>query len=121
MKKIGNVEEALKMLEEYSIRQAQTLETGNSKVGNKCFDYKINCLSYLYKHGKLKMLEDYLSYENVGVRETAAYAYLSICPQKGEKVLSEIARGNYGFHSITAEMTLKEWKEGRLEFLFRLK
>lgn len=39
-------------------------------------------------------------------------------PQKGEDVLSEIANGNYGFLSINAEMTLKEWKEGRLKFLF---
>ncbi|MBR1411453.1 MAG: DUF2019 domain-containing protein [Prevotella sp.] len=119
MKTIDNIEEALNMFEEYSIKQSQTLETGNYKVGNKCFDKKMKCLSYLYKHGKLEILEKYLSHENVGVRETAAYAYLSICPQEGEKVLSEIARGNYGFHSISAEMTLKEWKEGRLAFLFK--
>ena len=119
MNTIENVKEALKMFEENSIKQSQTLETGNYKVGNKCFDKKMKSLSYLYKQGKLDLLEKYLSHENVGVRETAAYAYLSICPQKGKKVLSEIAHGNYGFHSINAEMTLKEWNEGRLKFIFQ--
>ena len=119
MKTIDSVEEALKMFEENSIRQAQTLETGNYKIGNKCFDNKMKCLSYIYKCGKLKELEKYLAHENVGLRETAAYAYLSICPQEGEVVLSEIAQGNYGFHSLTAEMTLKEWKEGKLSFIFQ--
>ena len=121
MKTIENVEEALRLFEENSIKQAQTLEIGNYKLGNKCFDNIMKCLSCLYKQGKLDLLEPFLSHENAGVRETAAYAYLSVCPQKGEDVLSEIANGNYGFLSINAEMTLKEWKEGRLKFLFRLK
>ncbi len=119
MKTIKSVEEAISLFEENSIKQAQTMETGDYKVGNLCFDNKIKCLSYLYEHEKLELLENYLSHENVGVRETAAYAYLSICPQKGEEVLSEIANGDYGFHSINAEMTLKEWKGGRLTFLFQ--
>ena len=118
MKTIENVDEAIKLFEENSIKKALTLETGNYKVGNKCFDNIIKCLSYLYKQGKLEMLEPFLTHENAGVRETAAYAYLYVCPQKGEDVLSEIANGNYGFLSINAEMTLKEWKDGRLRFLF---
>ena len=36
MKTIENVDEALSMFEENSIKKAQTLETGNYKVGNKC-------------------------------------------------------------------------------------
>ena len=118
MKTIENVEEALRLFEENSIKQAQTLEIGNYKLGNKCFDNIMKCLSCLYKQGKLDLLEPFLSHENAGVRETAAYAYLYVCPQKGEDVLSEIANGNYGFLSINAEMTLKEWKEGRLKFIF---
>lgn len=114
MKTISSIEEAIRLFEENSVKQAQTMETGDYKVGNQCFDNKIKCLSYLYEHGKLELLENYLSHENVGVRETAAYAYLSFCPQKGEEVLSEIANGDYGFHTITAEMTLKEWKDGKL-------
>ena len=118
MKTIGNVDEALRLFEENSIKKARTMETGNYKDGNKCFDIIMKCLSYLYKQGKLEMLEPFLSHENAGVRETAAYAYLYVCPQKGEDVLLEIANGNYGFLSINAEKTLKEWREGRLEFLF---
>ena len=38
MKTIETVDEALRLFEEYSIKQAQTMETGNYKVGNKCFD-----------------------------------------------------------------------------------
>ena len=121
MKTIENVEEAIRLFEENSIKQAQTLNTGNFKVGNRCFDNKIKCLSYLYKKGKLEMLEKYLLHENVGVRESAAYAYLFVCPQKGESVLSEIANGNYGIHSLNADMILREWKSGSLKFLFKEK
>lgn len=119
MKTINSIEEAIRLFEENSVKQAKTMETGDYKVGNLCFDNKIKCLSYLYEHGKLELLEKYLSHENVGVRETAAYAFLSFCPQKGEEILSEIANGDYGFHTITAEMTLKEWKDGKLTFLFQ--
>ena len=87
MKRIDNVEEALKLFEENTIKQVQTFETGNFKVGNKCFDNQIRCLSYLHKQGKIE-------------------------------VLSKIATGNYGFHSINAEMLLKEWKDGNLVFLY---
>lgn len=118
MKRIDNVEEALKLFEENTIKQAQTFETGNFKVGNKCFDNQIRCLSYLHKQGKIEMLEPFLSHENPGVRESAAYAFLSIHPQRAEEVLSEIATGNYGFHSINAEMLLKEWNDGNLVFLY---
>jgi hypothetical protein len=118
MKTITSQEEALKLFEENSIKQAQTLETGNFKLGNECFDNKIKCLSYLYKTNGMGMLEQLLSHENVGVRESASYAYLSVCPQKGEEVLSEIANGNYGIHSFNAEMILKEWKKRELKFIF---
>ena len=119
MKKIASIEEAIKLFEENSIKQGQTMKTGNYKEGNKCFNNKMKCLSYLYKLGRMEALEELLSHEDVGVRESASYAYLSVCPQKGEDVLSEIANGNYGFHSLNAEMILKEWKEGRLTFIFQ--
>ena len=118
MKTIKSQEEALRLFEENSIKQAQTLETGNYKLGNRCFDNKIKCLSYLYKTNGMGMLEQLLSHENVGVRESASYAYLSVCPKKGEEVLSEIANGSYGIHSFNAEMILKEWKKGELKFIF---
>ena len=74
MKTIENVDEALRLFEENSIKQAQTLDTGNYKVGNKFFDDIMKFLSYLYKQGKLEMLEPFLSHENAGVRETAVVA-----------------------------------------------
>ena len=70
MKTIKSQEEALRLFEENSIKQAQTLETGNFKLGNECFDNKIKCLSYLYKTNGMGMLEQLLSHENVGVRES---------------------------------------------------
>ena len=35
MKTIGNVDEALRLFEENSIKKARTMETGNYKDGNK--------------------------------------------------------------------------------------
>ena len=118
IQRFSGQDKALKLFEENSIKQAQTLKTGNYKLGNECFDNKIKCLSYLYKTNGMGMLEQLLSHENVGVRESASYAYLSVCPQKGEEVLSEIANGTYGIHSFNAEMILKEWKKGELKFIF---
>ena len=62
MKTIGNVDEALRLFEENSIKQAQTLDTGNYEVGNKCFDNIMKCLTYLYKQEKLDLLEPFLSH-----------------------------------------------------------
>ena len=50
MKTIENVDEALRLFEENSIKQAQTLDTGNYKVGNKCFDKgNWKCWSHFFR------------------------------------------------------------------------
>ena len=52
MKRIDNVEEALKLFEENTIKQAQTFETGNFKVGNKCFDNQSDAFPIFISRGK---------------------------------------------------------------------
>jgi len=106
MKTIDCLEEALKMFEENSIRQAQTLQTGNYKIGNKYFDNKMKCLSYIYKYGKLKELEKFLAHENVGVRESAACAQNLARCDTFSFIPSILERKSDHFHHILCDFSI---------------
>jgi hypothetical protein len=54
---------------------------------------------------------------DIGVRKWAAAHALDFAPDQGEPVLSEIARDDpAGILGFGAEMTLEEWRGGRLRF-----
>jgi len=52
---------------------------------------------------------------NQGVRMWAAAHGLMFAPEAAERVLSELAAGR-GIVALNAQMTLKEWRRGRLRF-----
>lgn len=118
MNKIKNIEEAISLFVDNAKEHAISSMTGNYKKGNKCFDNKMKCLSFLYKEHKLELLQVYLTHKDVGVRESTAYALLNYFPAECERVLSEIAQGGYGIISFNADITLSEWKKGNLDFPF---
>ena len=64
------------------------------------------------------LLKVYLNDVDVRVRESTAFALLNYFPVECEKVLSEIANGEYGIISFNAEITLSEWRKGHLIFPF---
>jgi len=116
MKTIRNHDEALQLFEECSIKQAEATETGNYKEGNKNYDIIIACILYLYKCQQLKLLNPFLDHQNVGVRQWAAFALLTIEQRKAENTLKEIMNGHNGIHCGNAKITMREWKRGNLKF-----
>lgn len=116
MKKIKDINEALKLFEESSIKQAEATETGNYKIGNRHHDIIIACILFLYDSQQLRLLEPFLEHPHVGVRLWAAFALLSVERNEAEKVLRDIQNGSYGIHRGNAMYTLKEWENGNLEF-----
>lgn len=116
MRKIKSNDEALKLFEESSIRQSESTEIGDYKTANKNHDIIIACILYLYDNQQLQLLEPFLEHPHVGVRLWAAFTLLSIEKTKAEKVLRDIQNGSFGIHGGNAMYTLKEWKNGNLEF-----
>lgn len=114
--KIQSVEDAIRILEENARIQAETFETGNYKLGNKCFKIYSKCIVYLYEHNSLELLSPLLESDDVGVRSVAAYALLPIQERKCITVLTKICNGNYGINSLHAEMTIKLWKKKEIVF-----
>jgi hypothetical protein len=57
-----------------------------------------------------------LNTDNLTVRLCVACHALRFSPEIGEKELSDIAANTRGVQSLDAEMTLREWKAGRLKF-----
>ena len=117
--KIKSVEEALRIFEENVRKQAETLETGEYRKGNRCFTKYMRSIAYLYEHQALQRLTPLLSSENVGIRCVAAYALLPITEKVSRQVLKEIEMGNYGFISINAKYTLIQWDEGKIIFPYQ--
>lgn len=58
-------------------------------------------------------LSKLLDSESVGARLWAAAYLLPVSERKAMQVLQAIAGGN-DIHSITAKMTIEEWKKGNL-------
>ena len=96
MTKITNKEEAVKMIEVCAIKEAEATKNGDYKTNNKYARYEAECTKYLYQHGQLQALYEYLEHENPSVRLSAAYALLPLYEEDCKKVLSELVKGNYG-------------------------
>ena len=115
MKKITNINTALKLFEEASIKQAEATEQGDYKTANKYYDIIIAAATFLKSEKAIDNLMPFLYNPSIGVRLWAACYLLSTHAEEGIKILEEIAKTS-GIHSLTAETTLSEWKKGNLEF-----
>ena len=119
MTKITNKEEAVKMIEVCAIKEAEATKNGDYKTNNKYARYEAECTKYLYQHGQLQALYEYLEHENPSVRLSAAYALLPLYEEDCKKVLSELVKGNYGMCGLDAKMILKQWNTGELIFPYQ--
>jgi hypothetical protein len=117
--KIENIEDAVRIFEENARIQAETYETGNYKLRNKCFKMYSKCIVYLYEHNALTSLIPLLKSENVGVRYVSAVNLLPVAEKDSKSVLSEIARGDYGIICLNAERALLLWKKGEIIYPYQ--
>ena len=117
MKQIDDISKALTTFRMASTAQVAATECGDYKKGNNAFDRVIHILKYLKGLGKMNELEALLSDSNVGVRMFAAYGLLPTSPKIAVPVLKEISQRE-DIHSLTAKMTLEQWKQNTLMYPF---
>lgn len=117
MKQIDNISKALTDFRLAATTQVVATESGDYKKGNNAFDRIIQILKYLKGLGKMNELEVLLSDSNVGVRMFAAYGLLPTSPKIAVPVLKEISQRE-DIHSLTAKMTLEQWKQNTLMYPF---
>jgi len=92
-------------------------ETGDYKTGNRAADRVAAIYAELRARGPdaQRSLLGLLKHEVPGVRGWAAAHALDFAPSDGEAVLQALIPMG-GFVGHDAEMTLKEWRQGRLKF-----
>ncbi len=89
-----------------------------SKLQNRAAD----CIARVYHELRSRGLEaqrlllPLLNDPRPGVRSWAAAHALQFEPSAGEPVLRELAKDRPGLRGFSAEITLREWRAGRLKF-----
>lgn len=115
MKKIKDIETALTVFEEASIKQAEATEQGDYKTGNKLYGEITKAAAFIKSENAVDKLRPLLAHSSVGVRMWAACYLLPLDEKEGVKTLKEIAKSS-GIHALTADTTLSEWQKGNLKF-----
>lgn len=93
---------------------AQATENGDYKTANKNYDDIVRSAKYLREKYSILDLEPLLESDNVGVRLWSASYLLNAASSNAVTTLEEIAKAS-SIHSFTAEMTLKQFRAGKLE------
>ena len=88
----------------------------NARKANRIFDklHKLTLALRASETGRA-LLESLLSHSNRGVRLNAASARLAWGSASAKGVLEDLVDPR-GFHSLDAEMTLREYRAGRMRF-----
>jgi len=113
--KIKDIQTALEIFEDACIKHSDASEQGDYKTGNKYHSKIISAIAFLKSKNAISNLKGYLSSPFDGVRLWAACYWLPVNEQEGIKVLEEIIKSP-GINSLTAEITLSEWRKGNLRF-----
>ncbi len=92
MMKIKDIQTALEVFEEFSVKHAEATEHGDYKTVNKCYDRITKAVTFLKKENAISQLGKYLSSSSVGVRLWAACYLLPVNEQEGVKVLEKLQK-----------------------------
>ena len=110
---LKKIETAYRKFEEAAIKHAEATETGNYAQANKSYQVIAKSARYLKETNSLKQLSKLLYSESVGARMWAATYLLPIFERNAMQILQSIASSN-NIHSLTAKMTIDEWKKRTL-------
>jgi hypothetical protein len=114
MKNIKDIETALAVFEDASIKQAVATEQGDYKTSNKRYSEIAKAVAFLKSEDAIDNLRQFLSHSLVGPRMWAACYLLAFDEKESRKVLEQIV-ASAGIHALTAKMTLSEWNKGNLK------
>jgi len=88
------------------------------KKGNKAFERLFRAAKQIrltHQDGGEKFFTSLLTYDMPHVVSFAAFCLIPLNPQLTRRTYEQLAKGPPGEVSFAAEMTLKEWKAGRLD------
>ncbi len=108
------------LIEEYvaaALVHSQTIYTADARRGNRAYARLVAIRDLIRERGReaQQQLAVLLTDPRVEVRGGAAAHMLEFDPVLAEAVLVEIAAGP-GIESLNAEMVLRQWRAGRLDF-----
>jgi hypothetical protein len=89
---------------------------GTPRVANRNADVVAAVYRELRRRGDERALSALLDDDDRGVRGWAGAHALEFAPSEGESVLEILAAEDFGLVSFSAEITLEEWRAGRLRF-----
>lgn len=112
--KIKDLKYALELFEDAAKKHAIATEHGDHKSANKNYNKIVAAIKFIKAEGALNSLLPYVKSESVGVQMWSSTYILPKYEKVGLKGLMEVKKSG-GIHSLTAEMTLKEWQNGRLK------
>jgi hypothetical protein len=115
MKKIMDLETALLNFEVATVKQAESIEKGDTKLVKKYSQIILNSINFLKKENQTIMLVKFLNHPSIAVRIWAASRLLPIREEEAISILENIIKMNV-FQSFDAKLTLKEWRKGNLKF-----
>lgn len=115
MVKIKDIQTALEIFEKASVKHAEATEQGDYLTGNKCYQQITKAASFLKNEHAISALQEHLYHPSTGVRLWAACYWLPVNESEGIEILQEIASKS-GILSLTAEVTINEWRKGNLKF-----
>lgn len=114
MKKIKDITTALIVFEEAAIKHAEATLNGDFKSGNKLYAILVKAIKFLKDENELTALLTFLNHNSAGVRSWAATYLLPVKEKEAVITLEDLVK-RADIHSLDAETTLNEWRNGNLK------
>jgi Domain of unknown function (DUF2019) len=112
-----STEELVGVYQDAASRHGAATLGADASTGNADADIVASVYRELRKRGQESALLVLLESPDLGVRSWAAAHAMDFAPSEGEPVLAALAQSTEsGLIGFSAEMTLREWRNGRLEF-----
>lgn len=113
-----DVRTLLRTYAEAAVVQGQASFAGDYKTANAKYDILVNICCRLRELGSEAQmcLLELMNHADPNVRLWSATHALEFAPERGEAALRELVNRELRLVSFAAELTLREWTEGRLEF-----
>jgi hypothetical protein len=89
---------------------------GDNARANQAHEVVAATYRRLRSHGEQRRLLPLLEHSDPAVVAWAAAHALEFAPKEGERALTDLAQRDSGIISFAAEVTLSEWREGKLAF-----
>ena len=105
----------IEVFQEAAHANASAIETGRHRVANRALELLVHLAGEIRRRGtqgEMALLQ-LLQSNDSQVRLWAASYSLDFSPVEAEEVLTELSAGPPSLGRLTAEMTLRDWRERR--------